>query len=60
MEKRLIILQWDYVNNTEIIITFKIKTGYYYLELLTLETMKLFESTKSKINRNKNGEMCLI
>ena len=60
MEKRLIILQWDYVNNTEIRTTFKIKTGYYYLELLTLETMKLFESTKSKINRNKNGEMCLI
>ena len=60
MEKRLIILQWDYVNNTESRITFKIKTGYYYLELLTLQTMKLFESTKSKINRNKNGEMCLI
>ena len=34
---------------------FKTKTGYY-LELLLLETMKLFGSTKRKINENKNGE----
>ena len=31
------------------------KTGYY-LELLTLETMKLLGSTKSKITKDKNGE----
>ena len=35
--------------------TFKIKNGYY-LELLTLETMKLLGSTESKINKDKNGE----
>ena len=34
---------------------FKIKSGYY-IELLTAETMKLLESTVSKINKNKNGE----
>ena len=36
-----------YVNKIENRITFKIKNGYY-LELLTLETMKLLGSTKSK------------
>ena len=36
-------------------ITFKIKTGYY-LELLTLETMNLLGSTKSKITKDENGE----
>ena len=44
-----------YLNKIENRITFKIKTGYY-LELLTPETMKLLESTKSKITKNKNGE----
>ena len=44
-----------YVNKIENRITFKIKTGYY-LELLTPETMKLFENTKSKLNKDKNGE----
>ena len=39
----------------ENIITFKIKTGYY-LELSTLETMKLLGSTKSKTAKYKNGE----
>ena len=34
---------------------FKRKTGYY-LELLMLEKMKLVKSTKSKINKGKNGE----
>ena len=34
---------------------FKIKIDYY-LELLTPETMKLLESTKSKITEDKNGE----
>ena len=28
----------------------------YTLELLTKETMKLFERTESKITKNKNGE----
>ena len=40
-----------YVNKTEI----KIKTRYY-LQLLTLETMKLLGSTKNKITEDKNGE----
>ena len=48
-----------YVNKIENIVTFKIKSGYY-LELLTLETMKLLGGTVSKINEDKNGEMCLI
>ena len=34
---------------------FKIKSEYY-LELLTLETMKLFGSGESKITKDKNGE----
>ena len=44
-----------YVNKTKNEIMFKIKTGYY-LEYLTPETMKLLESTKSKITKDKNGE----
>ena len=44
-----------YVNKIENRIIFKIKNGYY-LELLTPETMKLLESTKSKITKEKNGE----
>ena len=44
-----------YINKIENRITFKIKPGYY-LKLLTLETMKLLGSTKSKINKDKNGE----
>ena len=44
-----------YVNKMENRIAFKIKSGYY-LELLTPETMKLLESTVSKINKDKNGE----
>ena len=42
-----------YVNKIENRITFKIKTGYY-LQLLTLETIKLLGSTKSKITKNEN------
>ena len=34
---------------------FKFKTGYY-LELLTLETMKLLGSPKSNKTKDKNGE----
>ena len=44
-----------YVNRTENRITFKIKSGYY-LEILTLQTMKLLGSAESKITKNKNGE----
>ena len=44
-----------YVNKIKNIITFKVKTGYY-LELLTPETMKLLESTESKITKDKDGE----
>ena len=39
-------------------ITFKIKDGHS-LELLTQETVKLLGSTKSKINKDKNGENVL-
>ena len=44
-----------YVNKSENRVTFKIKNGYY-LELLTLETIKLLGSTESKITKDKNGE----
>ena len=44
-----------YINRIENRITFKIKNGYY-LERLTPETMKLLESTESKIIKNKNGQ----
>ena len=44
-----------YMNRIENRITFKIKSGYY-LDLLTAETMKLLESTESKIAKDKNGE----
>ena len=37
-----------YVNRIENRITFRIKTGYY-LEILTLETMKLLGSTRNKV-----------
>ena len=47
MEKRLMI--------TISFHTFKIKTRYY-LELLTPETMKLFESTKIEITKDENGK----
>ena len=44
-----------YINRIENRIRFKIESGYY-LELLTLETMKLLGSTESKITKDKNGE----
>ena len=44
-----------YINKIENRITFKTKTGYY-LELLMLETVKLLESTKSKITKDEEGE----
>ena len=43
-----------YVNKKGNRITFKIKTGHY-LELSTLETMKLLKNTENKITKNKNG-----
>ena len=43
------------VNKIENKITFKVKKEYS-LELLTPETMKLLESTKNKIIKDKNGE----
>ena len=43
-----------YVNKIKNRIAFKIKTGYC-LNLSTPETMKLLESTKSKITKDKNG-----
>ena len=45
-----------YINKIENSIMFKMKTGYY-LKLLTPETMKLHGSTKSKINKGKNGKI---
>ena len=44
-----------YINRIENRITFKIKNGYY-LERLTLETVKLLGSTESKITKDKNDE----
>ena len=44
-----------YVNKIENKITFEVREGYSF-ELLTPETMKLLESTKNKITKNKNGE----
>ena len=43
------------MNKIENRTTFKIKNGYS-LELLTKETMKLFESTGNKISKDKNAE----
>ena len=45
-----------YVNKIENRVTFKTKNGYS-LELLSPETMKLLESTKKKITKDKNGEI---
>ena len=44
-----------YVNKIENRVTFKIKDGHS-LELLTLQAIKLLESTKNKITKDKNGE----
>ena len=44
-----------YANKIENRITFKIKTGYY-LECLTLETIQLLGSTKSKITKDEIGK----
>ena len=43
------------VNKIENRITFRVKTGYY-IELLMPETMKLRESTESKITKYQNGD----
>ena len=44
-----------YINKIENIITFKINK-HYYLEVLTIETMKLLGRTKSKITKDENGK----
>ena len=44
-----------YANKIENRITFKIKTGYY-LERLTLETIQLLGSTKSKRTKDEVGK----
>ena len=48
-----------YINKIEDRITFKIKT-WYYLQLLTPETMKLLRSNESKIKKIKMVKMYLI
>ena len=45
-----------YISNIENKITFRIQTRYYF-KLSTPETMKFLRSTKSKIIKNKNGEI---
>ena len=44
-----------YTNKIKSRIVFKIKTGYK-LELLSPETMRLLESTKKYVDKNKDGE----
>ena len=44
-----------FVSKIEKRIIFKVKTGCYP-ELLMLETMKLLGSTKSEINKDRNGK----
>ena len=44
-----------YVNKIENSVKLKVKK-IYFVELLTLETMKLLGSTESKITKGKNGE----
>ena len=44
-----------YVSKIENRIMLKIKT-WYYLELLTAETMKLLGRSKSRITKDENGE----
>ena len=44
-----------YVNKAETIITFRAKTKYH-IELLISGTMKLLESTKNKVTKDKNGK----
>ena len=54
MRKLLTIVQKKFINKIENRIMFKTKTGYY-LELLTIEVMKLLRSTKSKITKNNKN-----
>ena len=44
-----------YVNKAETIITFRAKTEYH-IELLISGTMKLLESPKNKVTKDKNGK----
>ena len=45
-----------YVNKIENRITFEIKSGFYLLTLLTLETMKLLGSIQNKTTKDKSGK----
>ena len=47
------------INRIENRITFNIKAGYY-LELLMAKMTRLLGSTKNKITKDENGEICLI
>ena len=44
-----------FINKIEKRVTFKTKIGFY-LQLLTLETMKLLGSTKGNITKDENGK----
>ena len=44
-----------FVNKKETRIACKIKTGYYF-QFLMPEIIKLFRNSKSKINKDENGE----
>ena len=55
MEKVLTNHQYRYVNKIENRVIFKIKNGHS-LELLTPGTMKLLESTKNEITKDKNDD----
>ena len=46
-----------YINRINNRLVFKMKDGYK-LELQTLETMRLFGSTKKVIGKTKNGKKC--
>ena len=48
-----------YVNKIENRITFEIKTRYY-LEFLTVEAMKLLQSTENQTTRDETVKMYLI
>ena len=48
-----------YLNKIENRITFKIK-AWYYLELLTPETMSLLGNTKSIITKDETVKVCLV
>ena len=44
-----------YINKFQNRVVLKIKSGYF-LELLTLKTMKIFENTEQNINKENNSQ----